>query len=274
MLATFLALALSAQQVLPAGPTVAGGLADAREPRMAIGFLKSDLFADELIARQQPALGDVASDTHGVVELGVDFPLLRVQDVTVSLQGGVISRFRLETSDNDAMSSDYIVALPLGFVRGRSEARVRLIHRSAHLGDELVQNAGVRRLEYDHEEIDALVARRFGPVRLYAGGSLTLASSFTDDKHALQLGADGEWPLPGRLAAVGGIDWQKHSIAQGPSRLAGVLGVRAHGPAGQASLEARMSTGASELGEFFLEKESYWGMAFTVSRRLGNPRFR
>jgi hypothetical protein len=263
-------LLIAALQILPGGTPMRGGLADAREPRVAIGFVATNLLADPLVAREGQAKpsGDLASDVHGVVQLGTDFPLLSAGRVLVSLQGGLISRFRLEASDNDALSSDYMVAVPVSFAEGPFSARVRVIHRSSHLGDELVQNSGIRRLEYDHEEVDALVARRMGPIRVYGGGTLTLASSFDRDRWGVQVGADGDWrPGPG-WGLRAGIDWQSHSIQQG-GRLALTGGVGVRGSAGTASLEGVFQTGASPIGEFFLESERYWGLQVVLERFNG-----
>ncbi|MGQ0560924.1 MAG: DUF1207 domain-containing protein [Gemmatimonadota bacterium] len=269
------------QQVLPAAPVVPGGLADAREPRVGLALISSGLFADELIARQGqglPAGEDASRDRHGVVQLGTNFPLLRLGTVVFSLQGGLISRFRLERSDNDQLSSDYTVALPINYARGDWQARVRLLHRSAHLGDELVQNTMIRRLEFDHEEIDALVRRTVGPLSVYGGGTLTVASSFEQDKWGVQLGAElrrgvGRERSRGDEAGwgvVAGVDWQRHSIANGNSRFGAVAGVARRGPAGRVALEAVFQTGASVLGEFFLERERYWGVQLELGRSNGH----
>lgn len=247
-----------------------GGLADAREPRVAIGFIASNLLADPLVAREGQTIpsGDLASDVQGVVQLGTDFPLLRAGRVIVSIQGGVLSRFRLEASDNDALSSDYMVAIPLSYAHGPFAARVRVIHRSSHLGDELVQNSGIRRVEYDHEEVDALLARRVGPIRVYGGGTLTLASSFDTDRWGVQAGADGDWrPRPG-WGLRAGVDWQNHSM-QKAGRLAVTGGVGVRGSAGRAWLEGVFQTGGSAVGEFFLETERYWGLQVVLERFNG-----
>lgn len=246
---------------------MAGGLADAREPRVAIGFIATNLLSDALVAREGQAKpsGDLTSDVHGVVQLGTDFPLLRTGPVILSLQGGLISRFRLEARDNDALSSDYMIALPVSYAHGPLAGRIRLIHRSGHLGDELVQNSGIRRLEYDHEEVDALVARRIGPIRVYGGGTLTVASSFDTDRWGAQAGADGEWWPATSLGLRAGVDWQTHSMQPG-GRLGVTAGVGVRGSAGTASIEGVFQTGASAVGEFFLETERYWGLQVVLER--------
>lgn len=263
MHALILIAALS-QQIIPAGSLVQGGLADAREPRVAVGYIKSNIFKDPLIAR--PRSINAKTDTHGVVELGIDFPMARIKTVTLSLQGGLVSRFRLDTSDNDALSSDYVVALPLHYVINPWEARLRVMHRSGHVGDETVINSGITRLEFDHEEVDGLVARRFGPFRVYGGGSVTLASSFVNDKWGLQIGSDFRQPLGGNWNVVAGIDWQRHSINEGNSRFGAVAGLQRIGPGGKAALNAVFQSGASAMGEFFLERERYWGFALVLER--------
>lgn len=256
-----------AQQLLPGTGLVHGAIADTREPRVAVGLIATNLLADELIARAGqvfPANEEVESDVQGVVELGTHFPLVRFGGVTVSLQGGAVSRFRLERSDNDAFSADYMIAFPFNFTRGRWEGRVRLMHRSAHLGDEVVQNVGLRRLEYDHEEIDALFARRIGPLRVYGGGSLTVASSFEEDDWGVQAGVEGSRSVGGKTAVYGGLDWQRHSIQNGNSRLAAVAGLELRGEAGRLGVEGVYGSGASAVGEFFLERERFWGLRMVL----------
>jgi hypothetical protein len=264
MLVLTLPAAAAAQGVrfLPDRPDFAqGALADPREPRIGVGFLRSDLFADDLIVRPgEGPSGNPESDTHGVVQLGLSRALLGGERWAVGLQGGAISRFRLDTSDNDALSVDYLVALPLELRFGGTQGRVRLIHRSAHLGDELVVNSSVHRLEFDHEEVDFLVSHTFwGWLRPYAGGSLTVASSFEADDGGIQLGAEGSWHLGGIWQFRGGVDWQRHSLSDWADQLNVVTGFEATGPGSRVRLQGRYHSGASHLGEFFLEREKAWG---------------
>lgn len=53
--------------------------------------------------------------------------------------------------------------------------------------------------------------------------------------------------------------WQMHSIAE-VGRMGAAAGLTVRGPAGSAWLEAVYQKGASALGEFFLERERYWGL--------------
>ena len=264
----FLLVVALAQQVLPAAQPMAGGFADPREPRTGLALITSTLFADPLKARPGQGLrsGFEDDDVEGVVSLATNFPLIKSNSAVFSLQGGVTSRFRLEASDNDALSSDYFVALPISFSYARTTGRIRLIHRSSHIGDELVLNSTVRRLEYDHEELDGLAAHQFGGVRAYAGGSVTLASSFTSDKWGVQVGVDTRRRLARRVFVVAGLDWQHHRIAEGNSLVSAKGGIEVNGPGGRLTLAGWYLAGQSPIGEFFLDRERLWGLEMTLGR--------
>lgn len=233
-----------------------GGIADPREPRIGIGFLSSDLFADSLALRSGQQLPNAPKrENHGVVQLGVSRALVRLGKIELGIQGSAISRFRIDTSDNDALSVDYLIALPVTFSIAGTQGRVRMIHRSAHLGDELVQNSTIRRLEFDHEEIDVLLSRDFGHLRLYGGGALTVASSYENDDGGLQAGLEGSWKLSPRYRARAGADWQRSAISGWRDQINAVAGIGA----GSVRLQARFHTGATHLGEFFGDREKAWG---------------
>ncbi|HUP88247.1 MAG TPA: DUF1207 domain-containing protein [Longimicrobiales bacterium] len=257
-----LALIIAAQ-LLPAGGLVRGGLADLREPRDAIGLITTTLLADPLAQRPGQRFDpshDYSGDTQGVAQLGINIPILRVGPFTTSLQSGVISRFRMEVSSNDALSIDYEVGFPVNYKHGNYEARVRFMHRSAHVGDEVILHEGIRRLNFDREEINALVARRFGGLRAYLGGTKTIAGTFDDiDRHGIQAGADAEWPVTRGFSARAGVDWQRHTLSQGSATIAAVTGISYKGKAGVLSVDLLYSDGATQLGEFFPDRERYWG---------------
>ena len=180
------------------------------------------------------------------------------------MSGGLIARFRIEQSDNDALSSDYIVALPVVYTTREVTLRVRPLHRSGHVGDELITKSGIRRMEYDHEEIDALVALRWRGLRPYAGGTLTLASSYPEDTGGLRAGFDLERQLRPALSLQGGFDWQRVALTQWADRFSGAIGLQLLRQGRGAGLLLRYATGASAVGEFFPDRESYWGLEIVL----------
>lgn len=238
-----------------------GPIADPREPRIAIGFLRSTLFADELQERPGQGLGERREwDTHGVIQLGITRRVLRLGAISAGIQGGAISRFRLDASDNDALTVDYMVAMPVTFDLAGTQTRVRLIHRSAHLGDEVVLNEGLRRLEFDHEEVDFTLRRGFGQgITGYISGALTLASSFVWDDGGLQAGVEGKWEAGWLGRWSWGVDWQRHGISDWTDQFNGVFGVERQILGWSGRLQARFHSGATHLGEFFRDREKAWG---------------
>ncbi|HUH13723.1 MAG TPA: DUF1207 domain-containing protein, partial [Longimicrobiales bacterium] len=168
-----------------------GPVADPLEPRVAGAFILTDLFA---VRPGRPperppfafaeSAADLERDLQAVVAVGGTLPLWgKVVDrevaVVVAGQLGVVNRFRMELSSRDDVGGDWVVALPVELRLGEAvSGRLRLSHRSSHLGDEVAMRGQIQRLEFSYEALDALVAVRPGAsTRLYGGGTLILASN-------------------------------------------------------------------------------------------------
>ncbi|HEX6939460.1 MAG TPA: DUF1207 domain-containing protein [Longimicrobiales bacterium] len=266
-------------------------LADPHEIRLAAGLAWTDLFDPHKVPAERPPLrfndpGDMAHDLQGLVALGGTLPLWGSsadagRGLVVSLQAGVFARFRLEEPSRDYTASDWVVALPVTWTDGPVAVRARVLHRSAHLGDEVILDTGARRIEYAHEAFDIAVAYRVRPSTRIYGGSTWIFRSLTeaepllrarypdlDDDAALQLGFDGEWPLraDGRISALAGLDLQSAGRTGWRTQLSAVAGLGARGPGGGLRLLLRFFDGTSTLGEFFLTDESYWMIEAVVTR--------
>jgi hypothetical protein len=253
-------------QLFPRWPAQARiGWADALETRNAIGILRTDLLRDSLARRGGRVTGAPARELQGVVSLAADLGVLERGRFVLGLSGGLIARFRLEQPDNDALSSDYLVAFPITYSGERFGVRIRPMHRSGHLGDEVVLKSGVeRRLEYDHEEVDAVVSARLGWLRPYLGGSLTVASSYGEDTGALRAGFDAHHDFsPGR-GLVGGVDWQSTGISGWTPRISAALGTRLERSGRGVVVLLRQACGGSSIGEFFADRERYWGLEIVL----------
>lgn len=275
---------------LPALQGFAPLLADPHEIRLAAGFAWTDLFEAGKVPAERPAFSigdpdDMDRDLQGVVSLGGTLPLWASSEdpdntVVVSIQAGVSARFRLEEPSRDYAASDWTVALPVAWIRPPVSLRARILHRSAHLGDELIHNNGIRRIEFAHEAIDVLVAYDVaGAARVY-GGSTWIFRSITQqemvlsgrdpglrDNAAVQVGFDAAWPLSddGRLAALAGFDFQAASRTEWASQLSAAAGLGASGPGGGLQLLLRFYRGTSPLGEFFLTDETFWMLEAVVT---------
>lgn len=262
-------------------------LADPREIRLGGAIIATDVLrrSNTLNALERPPFSflasadDMETDVQGDVALGGTILLRRAPvrggNLVVGAQAAVFARFRIEEPSRDYAASDWIVALPVEWRRDRVAARLRLLHRSSHLGDEIIVETGARRIEFGHEAIDLLLAYTLDSgARLYGGGSWIFRSNTENepllhalgrpvtDNAALQAGVDGAWYpwADGRLGVVAGVDWQAAQRTDWKSQLSAIAGLVAKGEDQRLRLQLRFFHGASPLGEFFLSDETYFGL--------------
>jgi hypothetical protein len=94
----------------------------------------------------------------------------------LSLGGSIVGQFDLDTPSRDLISSDFQIGAPLTLRRGPLSARLRVDHRSSHLGDEfLLNNPEVDPENLSYESAELLVSWDVRPedaagVRFYGGG--------------------------------------------------------------------------------------------------------
>jgi len=259
------------------------------EPGLRGSAISTDLFRGDAPPGERPApqvsgLRPGGTDFQGVVSLGDSYAVRRFGSGTgglqVGVQVGVTARFRLATSANEYVASDWIVGLPVEFARGPVAGRVVAFHRSAHLGDEIIEQAGVRRVGFGHEGVTLLVGNAHpGPLRVYGGGTRLLRSETSgtleelgrvwDDAWELQAGLEVARGVPdrgSRLAGFGALDVQTAERTDWQLQWAAVAGVafRARQRSGQVAL--RLLHGPSMHGEFFLTPETAWGIELSLGR--------
>jgi hypothetical protein len=264
-------------------------VADPLEPRFTLGLLRTNLL--ETQGPERPPFqvtDDDRTDVVAAVGIGMAFPfvaLKRWPDGGINLTGhvGVFSRFRIENPSRDDMGQDWVVGGGIEALKGPLSGRVRIHHRSSHLGDEFTQSTTARRIEFGGEALEGVAAYqdRTG-VRLYAGGSWIFHSNTEatavlqrldrDDRLTAQLGADGAWYewSDGHVGVHGGIDWQAAQRTDWQSAISLLGGVAFRRENRADSRELRLSlryfTGPSPMGEFFLTKEQY--LHFELMGRL------
>ena len=254
--------------------------ASVREPTFAMGALWSTVFRERTGPAERPPFdlqsgNRLETDLQGEAALGGNVRIwqpMRWADggLTLGMQAGVFGRFRLEVSSNDLVASDWIVALPAEIARGPWSGRLRLLHWSAHVGDELIE-AGVERVDFTTETLEALVAYGFGDFRLYGGGSLVVRSSlenepqlgppFSDDA-LIRFGADAHvrpWARNG-VTLDAGVDWQNSDRTGWEGQLSVRFGLTVRDADRSARLSAVYHRGPSPMGQFFLTDERYWGI--------------
>jgi len=254
--------------------------ASVREPTFSIRALRSTVFRERTDPAERPPFdlqggSGLETDLQGEAALGGNVRIWRPMQwaeggLALGVQAGVFGRFRLEVSGNDLVASDWIVALPAEIAHGPWSGRLRLLHWSAHVGDELIE-AGVERVDFTTETLEALIAFGSDELRVYGGGSLVVRSSlenepqlgaaFSDDV-LIRFGADARvrpWALD-EVTLDGGVDWQSNDRTGWAGQLSVRLGIAVQDGARSVRLSGIYHRGPSPMGQFFLTNERYWGI--------------
>jgi hypothetical protein len=273
---------------LPRGHYIETLVADPLEPRMSLGLLQTNVFERAGEGRERPAFAfpdpdDAASDVNVAAAIGGSIPLLHLAEwpgkggIVASAQLGVFSRFRIEYPSRDDVGQDWFVGMPFEFAYQPWTGRFRIMHRSSHIGDELVEVTGARRIEFGGEYADFLLARRLiAGARVYGGATWNFRS-YTErlpalrardmhDTFALQGGVDGAWyPWSDEHAGLtGGIDWQSAQRTGWRSQWSVAGGIAARKGGQGTNFMVRYYHGPSILGEFFLTPETFWAVEWNV----------
>jgi hypothetical protein len=280
---------LSARSIRP----FPGALADPLAPRVSGALLVTNLFAAAAAPAERPPYtpgspGQVASEVQGDMVLGGMLPLWRPVrhadgGVLVGLDVAGYGRFRLEFSGNDVVNAAGLLALPVEFAAGRWAGRFRFAHWSAHLGDQLIEEAGARRVDYSLELLEATgVYTPFSDARLYLGGGVPTRSALRRGSYpsvaAIRDRAEAhggfEWvPLigvEGGLRGVAAIDVRAAERTGWRVQTSAIVGVSFHRAGREFALHGRMARGPSSLGQYFLTDESYWALEL-LWRGLAQP---
>jgi hypothetical protein len=270
--------------LLPDERVFASPVADPLEPRFAIGLVRTSLFEtrgpERPLYRRSPG---TAAEVQATAAIGTTIPLVRMATraggprILIAAQAAVFARFRVEHPSRDDLSQDWVVGVPIELAWTRTQARLRIVHRSAHLGDEFVESTGAQRIEMGGEAVEALLARRLGSLRLYGGGGWIFHSNTDNtevllrneraDRFSLQAGGDAilrpfanpHWSL------AAGADWQSAQRSNWRSTFALAAALRAEAGSREVRLSARYAGGASTVGQFFLTSEQAW----TLELQLG-----
>ncbi len=164
---------IDAQQLsrfLPGGKLVPVIRADPREPAAGAKLV------GVLNAASQYGTG---IEGEALIGHSIPFVLLsgdsRERATVLGLQGAVFGRFQMETAERELISTDWLFAIPLVIWRGRNWYRFRYRHRSAHLGDEYIEDFNTERSDFSRDAFEITVYRNLTPgFSAYAGGDFAV----------------------------------------------------------------------------------------------------
>lgn len=264
-------------------------IADPMEPRMSLALVRTNVFKRAGEGRELrspfffPDAEDSADDIQVMAGIGGSIPFWELKrwpgkgGIVASGQLGVFARFRMEYPTREDTGQDWFVGMPIEISYENFMGRFRIMHRSSHLGDELIETTGAERIEFGGEYADVIASYRvFERVRLYGGATYNFRSYTKylpalvlrgrEDRGQLQAGFDTGW-FPwsdGHVGVVGGVDWQSQQRTNWRSQFAATAGVTVKTHTRASRLLARYFHGPSIMGEFFLTPETLWALEWVV----------
>jgi hypothetical protein len=205
--------------------------------------------------------------------IGYDLGLLRLAEQRpdegwqLGVFGSIDSFFNLDLPADALVNTDYRIGLPLSWRTGAFSARVRVLHQSSHLGDELILGGNApHRINLSFQAVDGLAAVEYGGWRVYGGGSHVLTSS-TDlyTGNGAQLGFDfvGSSSVLLGMRLTGGIDMKWLEAADwrsGTNAKVGLMMGRFSPDRRGFTLFFESYNGFAPFGQFFVEKVKYYGV--------------
>ena len=263
-------------------------IADPMEPRLGLALMQTNIFerAGEGTERTPfllPDPEDASYDVQAAVVIGGSLPLWQFKEwpgkggVVASAQAGVFARFRIEYPTREEAATDWFVGMPIEVTYNRFEGRVRVMHQSSHLGDEVIELTGADRIEFGSEFVDFIAAYHpLEELRVYGGATYNFRSNTEiipalreigwHDRFEMQAGFDGGWyPWSnGRAGVVGGFDWQMAQRANFHPAYSLAAGIAARTPTRATRLLLRHYRGLSTMGEFFLTPERFWSLEWVL----------
>lgn len=214
--------------------------------------------------------------TAAFIGVAVSYPFYRDQSETnpanglqLGVESVVLSQFNLDASSDDLLNTDYLVGFPLTYRHDKFSYRFRLMHQSSHLGDEfLLSGQAPERVNLSVEFVDLILSRRWGPLRLYGGGSYAFRQSPDYlDPGEVQLGLEYRGgqitSLPGvpvfgvNYRALQTTDWRPEV-----SLRAGLYFPRLAKAETETQILLEAYEGAGPFGQFFNREVKYFGVGF------------
>ena len=284
----FAGIASVACLLAAAAPGAALAQASAEPPPLRhTGFLPRIAFRPLIADPNEPQIGAALrsgeftrrGSIDGIASFGASLPVVGFNSgnaiVQIGAAGGAIARFDMKTPANDIVSEDYEVGIPVWIRSGALGARLRIYHRSSHIGDEFVlNNPDFTRFDMTYEAVEGILAAYVGAGRVYVGADYIYDNITTDiDPGALRAGFDitsESGFVAGSLRArlVGGVDLKALNDLEwrvGKSAVAGLELSRIDSRAPSMRILLELFSGPSEAGQFYGKSERYIGIAAYVT---------
>lgn len=171
--------------VFPIGELFEPLVADPKEPQFFAGFHRVN------------SSGRLGMFTAAVVSYGEHFGLVRWQTATarqwqLSLVGALFAQFNMSADSKDLINADYTIGISGTHRRGPISYRLRLLHQSTHLGDELLLGESApERINFSLEAVDLLGSYEWDYFRFYGGAAYLLNVEPDNlDRAAFQVGGE------------------------------------------------------------------------------------
>jgi hypothetical protein len=209
--------------------------------------------------------------------IGVTFPVLRWGRDEVTPQGLQLDFFAVVFSRwsnlRDSVGVDYRFGVPLTFACGPWSGRIAYEHTSTHLGDELAERTGRKKVSSNRDEVVVGLAYSFwDSVRIYGqvGYALGLSSPGNDERRDRYdwgiewIGREVCHWIGGRPFAAFDMDLRgdQDYTANVTTQIGWRWSNSIHRPALRLALE--YYDGRSPYGQFLLDRENWFGVGIMV----------
>jgi len=168
-----------------------------KEPRFFVSALK--------------VTSDIQNTSIAAVGFGENFGIVRhgsnpKKGWQLGLSAAVFAQFDLESESSDLMNADYVIGVQVTWRHDDWSGRVRVYHKSSHLGDEFLLRVQPERINISFDSMEVIIAHDFGELIVYGGCSYLLNIEHARLKAWFMLGLTGKtvrthsvclnWALP------------------------------------------------------------------------------
>lgn len=149
----------------------------------------------------------------------------------VGLQAAVFAVFDFDTPSWDLQNEDYIAALPVTYRKESFSALVRLLHQSSHIGDELLINSKIDRVNFSYEALDLKLSYDLKDwLRIYGGSEYAFSRKPKELKpwstqYGFELTGQKKY-FRGILRPIAGVDFKNREENDWHSEISLSMGVQ------------------------------------------------